>query len=81
MNNRAVDDDLEDTSPGRDQGEGLHVVLELGQDLGRQTDGTVGIASDGAVFDGDLHSILPGRCAKGYLNPGFGLAARRMLRT
>jgi hypothetical protein len=30
-------------------------MLELVQDLSRQTDGSVAVASNGAVFDADLH--------------------------
>jgi hypothetical protein len=54
----AVDDDLEDATTGRDQGDVVDRVLELFEDLGRQTDGLVEVASNGAVFDGDLHPRL-----------------------
>jgi hypothetical protein len=51
----AVDDDLENAAARRDQGQIGYGVLELFQDLGRQTDGSVEVASDRAVLDRDLH--------------------------
>lgn len=51
----AVEGDLEDAAAGRDQRESFYGMLELVQDLGRQTDGLVEIASDRAVLDRDLH--------------------------
>lgn len=58
---RAVDVDLEHAASGRDDLQGGDVLFELVQDLGRQTDGTFAVASNGAVFDADLHHVLPPR--------------------
>jgi len=51
----AVDGDLEHAAAGWDQGDLRRRVFELLEDLRRQTDGSVEVASDGAVFDRDLH--------------------------
>jgi hypothetical protein len=51
----AVHDDFEDPAAGGDQGDVVGGVLELLEDLRRQTDGSVEVASDRAVFDRDLH--------------------------
>jgi len=59
IDQRAVDDHLEDAALAGDQDQVRDGVLELGQDLGRQTDGTVGVASDRAVFDADPHPDPP----------------------
>jgi len=53
----AVDDDLEDAAPRGDEDEVLGGVFELLEDLGRQTDGLVEVASDRAVLDRDLHRV------------------------
>jgi len=61
----AVHDDLEDTARGFDQlniGVGVRFL-----DLGRQTGGPRLVASDAAVFDGDLHS--PSVAQDESLNP------------
>ena len=59
-----VDGDLEDASTRRDEDEIVDRLLELFEDLGRQTDGLVEIASDRAVLDGDLHiALLAGAAA------------------
>jgi len=53
----AIDHHLEDAAAGGDEcqlGDGAGVVPE---DLGRQTDGSVRIVSDHAVFDADLHDV------------------------
>jgi hypothetical protein len=58
----AVDLDLEDPASRWDESERVRRVLELFQDLGRQTGGAIEVASDCAVFDRDLHrSLAAGR--------------------
>lgn len=47
--------DFEDPFPGGDQGDFVERVLERGKDLVRQTDGSRGVTSLGAVFDRDSH--------------------------
>lgn len=51
----AVDGHLERPTGSRDQSEFLHPALFLFEDLGRQTDGPVGVVSGNAVLDLDLH--------------------------
>jgi hypothetical protein len=51
----AVDDDFEDPALARDQRDLADLMLELREQFGRQTDGAIEIASDGAVLDADLH--------------------------
>jgi hypothetical protein len=53
-----IDGDFEDSSLGRDDDQRRDRMLVFVQDLGRQTDGPVGISSLGAVFDADLHRPL-----------------------
>lgn len=61
----AVDGDLEDAAPRRDQRELLDGLLELPEQRGRQTDGPVRVPSDRAVLDADLHGLLRARSAPG----------------
>lgn len=49
---------LEDAAARRDDLDALDVLLVLREDLGRQTDGPIRVASDGAVFDAYLHGVL-----------------------
>lgn len=56
----AVGDDLEDAPAGGDEGQFLDVVGEVRQELGRQTDGSIRVVSNDAVFDADLHGSPPG---------------------
>jgi hypothetical protein len=58
----SVDGDLEGAAARGDQGYLGRRVFELFEDLGRQTDGLVEIASDRAVLDRDLH---PSRLTEG----------------
>jgi hypothetical protein len=51
----AVDGDLEGTAARRDEDQIVDRMLELFEDLGRQTDGLIEVASNRAVLDGDLH--------------------------
>jgi hypothetical protein len=51
----AVDRHFEDAAFRWNEEEGRDGVLELVQDLSRQTDGSVAVASNGAVLDADLH--------------------------
>lgn len=50
--------ELEAASFGRDEGERLDVLLEVGEKLGRQTDGLRLVVSHRAVFERDLHEGL-----------------------
>lgn len=50
-----VDGHLEDTALSGDDVESRDGVLMLRQQRGRQTDGSIRIASDGAVLNGDVH--------------------------
>jgi hypothetical protein len=52
-----VDPDLVATAFTGNEGEALEVELELGQNLGRQTDGAGFVVSNRAVFYLDLHSV------------------------
>ena len=54
-NEVAVDDHLKDASLGGDDFELRNRLLELLEQPLRQTDGLRPIASDGAVFDRDVH--------------------------
>lgn len=54
-----VDADLEHTAAGGHQGQLGDVVAVLGEKLGRQTGGTLGVASDVAVLDRDAHAWPP----------------------
>lgn len=49
--------DVEDSPRARDQLELVDVLFMPRQDLGRQTDGLVRIASLVAIGDGDLHFV------------------------
>ena len=61
-----VHSDLENTTAGGNEREIAQLVLELLQQPLRQTDGSRGIASLGAVFDRDPH----GRECSGAEAPG-----------
>jgi hypothetical protein len=61
-----VDGDLEDASTGGDEHEVVDRMLELFEDLGRQTDGLIEIASNGAVLDADLHRTSRRRIQQRY---------------
>lgn len=52
-----VDVDLEDPAAGRDQRQLLDVGTQLGEQLSRQTDGSVPVASEVAVLDTDAHGL------------------------
>ena len=54
----AVELDLEASSVGRNQRESVEALLEVVEDLGRQTDGLRLIVSSRAVGQGDLHEAL-----------------------
>jgi hypothetical protein len=55
-----VDLHLEDAATGRSDLQRADRVLVLLKQIGRQTDGSVGVASDGAISDADLHCLLFG---------------------
>ncbi|QJW92840.1 hypothetical protein FTUN_0337 [Frigoriglobus tundricola] len=48
---------LEAPAAGRDEGEGLDLLLEAGEELGRQTDGLLFVPSERAVFQFDVHDV------------------------
>lgn len=52
----AIDIDFEDPSAGRDDRQLANVLTVVLQQLGRQTGGSRGVASDRAVLDSDVHS-------------------------
>lgn len=56
-----VDGHVEDAAATRDDLERAQLMFEPIQNLGRQTDGSVRIPSNGAVRDADLH-VSPSRC-------------------
>jgi hypothetical protein len=66
----AVDDNLENAPARRDQGEFGRRVLELFEDLRRQTGGPVEVTSDRAILDRDLHASPP------RLGPAWRAATR-----
>jgi len=49
-----VEGDLETPAARRRQGDALDVLLEMVEQVGRQTGGAIGVVSDGAVFDRNL---------------------------
>lgn len=55
----AVEADLEAPAAGRDQLQVVDLLLERGQELGRQTDGLRLVASDRAVRQLDVHAGPP----------------------
>jgi hypothetical protein len=69
----AVDDDLEDAASRRDEEELGDGVFELLEDLGRQTDGLIEVASNRAVFDRDLHDVVARPASSEASRTGRGL--------
>ena len=55
----AIDGHLEAAAIGGQQGEGFQAGFEILEELGCQTGSLIGIRSDRAVLDGDLHLGLP----------------------
>jgi hypothetical protein len=53
-----IDVHLEDPAAGRDDLQGRDVVLQFVEQFGRQTDGTLLVASNCAVLDADAHAVL-----------------------
>jgi hypothetical protein len=58
VNGPVVDADLETPTIGRHQNKRVDLHLEFFQQLGRQTDGTIGIMSNGTVNQLYFHGIL-----------------------
>jgi hypothetical protein len=68
VNEVAVDRHFEHAASGGDDLNGLDILLEFAQQIGRQTDGLVRVASNRAVLDTDLHRdvLLVVISVKGY---------------